>query len=124
MNLKKLDLFLHLPGAASAYCAKLETDVMGTIPPPPLDKDGTRNAAIAIMETISKAQERPLERLTLHLARTGYSDRFQPYMMNTKMQLRRSKDENAVGDSKYEVRGKQAWRGISQLHEEMLFEED
>jgi len=124
MNLKKLDLFLHLPTEASAYSAELRQNMEGSISPPPLDEDGTRNAAITIMETISKAQKAPLEWLTLHFRRTGYYDRGQDYFMYTKMQLRRSKDDSAVGDAKYEVRGEQSWYNGSELHEEMLFEED
>ncbi|KAF2831092.1 hypothetical protein CC86DRAFT_134764 [Ophiobolus disseminans] len=123
MNLKKLDLFLHLPDHATVYSEQLEQDAMGSIEAPPLDIDGSRAAAIGIMETISKAQERPLEKLTLHFARTGRSDRCQPYMMDTMMHLRRSKEEGAVGDSKYEVRGNQSWWGVSELQQEIMFED-
>jgi hypothetical protein len=88
---------------------------MGTISPPRIDREGSKAAAIAIMETISEAQGKPLEILTLHLARTGYEDRAQPYIMHGNMQLRRA------ADGKYTLRGKQAWSWGAQFEEELLF---
>jgi hypothetical protein len=141
MNLRKLDLFLHLPSGACDYSAELTQDAMGDIPAPPLDRNRSKKAAIGIIETISKAQmqppeslelhtvskaqRRPLEWLTLHFTRTGYSDRFQPYQMQSNMQVRRSKNEYAEGDEAFEVRGRQSWSEVAaKLHDELLFEEE
>lgn len=127
MNLRKLDLFLHLPFEASDYSEQLRQDAMGTIRPPPLDKGKSKTAAIEILETISQAQGWPLEKLTLHFARTGLEDRAQPYMMHTKMQVRRSKDQkddNVLDDKEYEFRGRGEWFGAAGLEEELLLEED
>jgi hypothetical protein len=88
---------------------------MGTISPPKIDREGSKAAAMAIMGTISEAQGKSLEMLTLHLARTGYEDRAQPYIMHGNVQLRRA------ADGKYTVRGKQAWSWGAQLEEELLF---
>lgn len=68
-------------------------------------------AAINIMELISKTQGQPLECLTLHITRTGYEDRAQPYLMRTDMQLTRSNDGNSKEKQQYEVRGSTKWRG-------------
>lgn len=124
MNLKKLDLFFHLPGGASDYSAELQQNAMGTIAPPPLSKDSTKKAAITIMELISQTQKRPLEWLTLHISRTGYEDRAQPYLMQTNMQLRRRKDEHLEGDQQYEVRGSTEWRGLIPIEVQMALEEE
>jgi hypothetical protein len=125
MNLKKLQIFLHLPREACDYSAELKQDVMGNIPPPPIDRASSKKAAIGIIETISKAQERSLEWLTLHFTREGYYDRFQPYLMWGNMQVRRSKDNNADGDNAYEVRGRQTWDSrAATLHDELIFEEE
>lgn len=149
MNLKYLELFLHLPNKATVYSAMLEQDVMGTIPSPPLDAEGCRTSAITIMESISKAQSYPLENLTLHLARTGYSDRFQPYLMRGLLHVRSSEYRDCISyrgqqasqanralDSTallanicvmkkktYEFRGKCSWLSDRESREELLFEE-
>lgn len=124
MRLEKLDLFLHLPDEASDYSAELTQDAMGTRPAPELDIEGSRKAAVKIMEDVSRAQIRPLERLTLHIVRTGRSDRWQPYLMFGKLQVRRPKGEGLVGDDVYEFRGKQEWGGMGDLQEELSLEED
>ena len=117
MGLRHLDLFLHLPDQKTPYSAKLEQTVMGSMPAPPIDKSGSTAAAIKIMETISKAQGSPLEKLTLHLARTGYEDRFQPYMMQGKMQVRRGTE-----DVEHEIRGRREWTwGLNALEEDIHF---
>jgi hypothetical protein len=124
MSLRKLDIFLHIPGETSDYSDKLKQDAMGSIEPPALDKKRTRIAAIKIMEAMSKNHNKPLEWLTLHITRTGYEDRAQPYLMHAGMQLRRSKGNGAAAETKYEVRGKMKWFGLSSLDEELIFEEE
>ncbi|KAH3914550.1 hypothetical protein HBH56_090730 [Parastagonospora nodorum] len=124
MRLEKLDLFLHIPDEASDYSAELTQDAMGTRPAPELDIEGSRKAAIKIMEDISRVQIRPLERLTLHIVRTGRLDRWEPYLMFGKLQIRRRKDEGLGGDNLYEFRGKQEWGGMGDLQEELSLEED
>lgn len=124
MNLKKLDVFFHLPGSASDYSEALQQDTMGSMKAPPLNKDGAKRAAINIAETISNRQAKPLEWLTLHFGRTGYQDRAQTYLMQAKLQLRRDKNAAIAGDDKYEVRGNQNWFGLQPLEDELLLEED
>jgi hypothetical protein len=123
MNLRKLDLYLHLPKTACDYSAELESDPMGTIPPPPLDEESSKIAAVKLMETISRAQMRPLEWLTLHIVRTGYHDRFQPYMMFAKIQLRRREANSTIGDGIYEYRGRHRWGAKEEFNEYLLLEE-
>ncbi|KAF1976981.1 hypothetical protein BU23DRAFT_550929 [Bimuria novae-zelandiae CBS 107.79] len=122
MNLKKLDMFLHIGDAACDYSSTLQQNPMGTIPAPPLDKEGSVAAAMKIAEAVSGKKER-LEWLTMHITRTGYSDRYQPYMMDTAFQLRRNECATAAGGEKYNVRGKMAWYSTHDLSEELLFEE-
>jgi hypothetical protein len=118
MQLRRLDLFLHISDEESVYSTRLTQNAMGTIPPPPLDRDGSEQAAIDIIETISKAQIAPLERLTLHLARTGYQDRAQPYVIQSTMQLRRT----ATGD--YDARGNYDWSWGMQLKEDLFYDQE
>lgn len=117
MKLRRLDLFLHLPHGKSLYSDRLVQNAMGTISPPPINKEGSKLAAVKIMETISKAQRLPLEILTLYLSRTGSEDRAQPYIMQGTMQLKRSEMNGG-----FEVRGKQEWSWGMQLEEDMFFE--
>lgn len=124
MHLKKLDLHLHIPDEASEYSDKLVQDAMGTIPHPLLNKQGSIAAAINIAEAISESQPNPLQWLTLHLSRTGYEDRAQPYMMHTGLQIRRNHRTNQRRESKYSVRGKMDWYyGLPPPEELLLFEE-
>ncbi|KAH7397158.1 hypothetical protein BKA66DRAFT_546225 [Pyrenochaeta sp. MPI-SDFR-AT-0127] len=122
LNLKKLDLFLHLPQSASEYSDELRQNAGGTIAPPPLNRGNTEKAALSLMEKISQAQEEPLEWLTLHLARTGFQDRAQPYLMQAKLQLRRSKDVKSDSDPKYEYRGNAQWNGLSSIEDVLALE--
>jgi hypothetical protein len=124
MGLKKLDLFLYIPGKASDYSAELRQNAMGTIEPPPLDKVKSKATAIAIMDTVSQAQKQPLEWLTLHITRTGYSDRAQSYLMHAKMQVRRANEGDVQGDGNYEVRGNQTWEGAADLNEQLMLNEE
>jgi len=124
MRLEKLDLFLHLPDEASDYSAELTQDAFGNRPTPELDIKGSRKAAVKIMEDVSRAQMRPLERLTLHIVRIGRLDRWQPFLMFGKLQVRRRKGEGLDGDNVYEYRGKQEWCGMGDLQEELSLEED
>jgi hypothetical protein len=91
---------------------------MGEMSAPPLDVSSSRDAAIEIIEIISRKAKRPLERLTMHFSRTGYGDRMETYLTVAKLQVRRGVD------GKYEFRGRQEWNGISSLGEEMWLEED
>lgn len=124
MRLKKLDLYLHIPGTANAYSAKLVQNAMGTIAPPPLDKQSATAAAIGIAEVVSDAQQDSLEWLTLHLARTGYSDRCQVYMMYSRLQLRRTAYDGVEQDRRWERRGEMEWYGWPSLREDLLFERE
>jgi hypothetical protein len=124
MNLRKLDLFLHLPQASSDFSTELRQNAMGTIAAPPLDKDKSKMAAITIMKNVSQAQERPLEWLTLHISRTGYFDRGQPFLMHAKMQVRRRPEIDIQGDDDYEVRGNQTWEGMADLDEQLMLIEE
>lgn len=119
MRLERLNLFIQIPGEASAYSEKLYQDVMGTIPAPPLDQEGSREAAIAIMETISRTQKQQLRCLTMDIDRIGYEDRCQPYIMSTRFQVRATNQ----GKGKYEFRGKIQWYNPS-FEDELRMEED
>lgn len=123
MPLKKLDLYLHIPDEASAFSKRLEQNAMGSIPAPLLDKEGSVAAAIGIAKAISKSQPDPLQWLTLHISRTGYEDRAQPYMMKTALQIRRNHDANQPPASQYEVRGKMEWHRFL-VEDTLLFEEE
>jgi hypothetical protein len=105
MNLKKLDLFIHLPKDACAFSDKLSQDAYGRIPAPPLKKLESKEVAFRLMETIFQSQAHPLQWLTLHFTRTGFMDRFQPYLMSANLQARRS----TKGAHDYEFRGQQKW---------------
>lgn len=124
MNLKKLDLFVRIPDAASAYSDKLVFDFLNPQPDPPLDKARSKQAAIAIAEQISAKQQHPLDWLTLHISRVVYRDRAEPFLMQAKLQLRRREDASADagGEEKYEVRGSMAWYGLLSLEEELSLE--
>ncbi|PVI03213.1 hypothetical protein DM02DRAFT_640793 [Periconia macrospinosa] len=123
MCLKKLDLYLHIPDEASVFSERLVQDAMGSIPAPSLDKSGSIAAAIDIAEVISKSQTDPLQWLMLHISRTGYEDRGQPYMMDTALQIRRTNDTSQSPASKYKARGKMEWyRSLAE--DTLLFEEE
>ncbi|KAL1600450.1 hypothetical protein SLS60_006836 [Paraconiothyrium brasiliense] len=124
MNLRHLDMFTHISGEASEYSEKLDVDVAQGSNNPPLNRTQSIAAATRIADTVSQKQKDPLERLTLHLARTLYMDRFQPYTTHTAFQLRRN-DSSTAKDEKYHVRGKMHWWYSGQpLKEELLFEEE
>lgn len=122
MRLKKLDLYLHIPGGANAYSAKLTQDAMGSIAPPQAGEKGCVAAAINIAEVLSGAQQDDLQWLTLHLARTGYSDRCQPYMTYTGLQLRRNAYIGRDLGRRWDRRGDMNWYEVPSLEEEILFE--
>jgi hypothetical protein len=123
MKFKKLDLYLHIPDEASDYSDKLVQDAFGSIPPPALDKKRSVTAAINIAEVLSESQQDTLQWLTLRLSRTGYSDRYQPWMMHTKLQLRRNGYPGRIGEQMWDVHGKMDWYGLPPLEEDLLFEE-
>jgi hypothetical protein len=124
MNLRKLDLFLNLPWEASDFSAALQQDMWGSIPAPCFEKETSKAAAIAIMETVSQAQEQPLEWLTLHFTRVGMYDRGQTYLMWAKMQVRRRIKEDRASGEEYEIRGKQEWEDVVGLREELSLNEE
>jgi len=120
MNLKKLDIFLRIPDAASDYSDAIIFDFFGSTPAPPLDKEKSKKAAIEIAERISEKQKNPLHWLTLHISRVGYQDRAETYLMQAKLQLRRTEDARA--EEKYEIRGSMQWYGLLSLEEELSLE--
>lgn len=120
MRLKKLDIYLHIPGEASDFSDKLVQDVMGSIEPPRLNKKSSIAAAISIADEISERQKLPLEWLTLHISRTGYYDRFQSYLMHAALQLRRTDGPIDADRGSYEVRGKTDWDDLFPLEEDLL----
>lgn len=124
MNLKKLDIFLRISDSASDYSDTLEFNFLNPVAPPPLDKERSKKAAIEIAEKISEKQKSPLQWLTLHISRTGYMDRAEPWLMQAKLQLRRKEDAhaNAVAEEKYEVRGSMEWYSLLSLEEELSLE--
>jgi hypothetical protein len=121
MKLTKLDLYLHIPGEASDYSDELVQNAMGTIAPPKLNQRSAITAAISIAEVLSESQHGALQWLTLHLSRTGYSDRYQPWMMSTKLQLRRTSYAGQVRERKWDVRGGLDWDDIYSLGNELQF---
>tara|TARA_R110002003_G_scaffold589_16_gene20710 strand:+ start:6173 stop:7480 length:1308 start_codon:yes stop_codon:yes gene_type:complete len=119
MNLKKLDLFLHVPFQSSDFAPELIQNAVGSIPPPAFTKEAAKTAAIKLMEKVSQGQNQPLEWLTIHFTRTGLEDRAQPYLMFAELQVRRAKT-----GSGYEVRGRQEWVGVSTLADELPLMEE
>jgi hypothetical protein len=124
MKLKKLDLYLHIPDEASNYSDKLVQNPFGSIAPPELDKQRSITAAINIAEILSESQQDTLQWLTLRISRTGYSDRYQPWMMHTKLQLRRDNHAGHTRRQKWDVRGKMDWYCLPPLEEDLLFEDE
>jgi hypothetical protein len=120
MDLKELDIFLHLPTSANDYAsAQISVpNTMGEMSFPPLSVQSSQQSAIEIMEEISRKQERPLARLTLHLSRTGYGDRMESCLMMAMIQVRRG------ANGGYEFSGKTEWSGMGSLKEEMGLEDD
>jgi hypothetical protein len=124
MKLKKLDLYLHTPGEANDYSDKLVQDIWGNIPAPQLDRDHSIAAAIGIADILSESSQGAFQWLTLHLSRTGYADRCQPWMMNSKLQLRRRRHADQLRERKWDVRGKFDWFHSPTLKDDLLFEEE
>jgi hypothetical protein len=104
VDLRKLDLFLHIPSGASAYAAELFQNTTESIPAPPLDVQRFTTAGIAIMESITQTQMRPLEQLTLRITCRGFEDRAQAYLIHATIQIGRSSNKN-----NYEFRAAQLW---------------
>ncbi|KAI4638964.1 uncharacterized protein J4E78_011050 [Alternaria triticimaculans] len=123
MNLTKLDLWLHIPQEANDYSEKLVQDIWGNIPHPELNKESTIASATGIADRLLGSGQGAFKWLTLHLSREGASDRCQPYMMYSKLQLRlNGRSEKTRGD-KWDVRGKLDWSYEPTLMEDLLFEE-
>ncbi|KAI4703549.1 hypothetical protein J4E89_009970 [Alternaria sp. Ai002NY15] len=124
LNLTKLDLWLHIPHEANDYSDKLVQDIWGNIPHPELNKESTIASATGIADRLLGSGQGAFQWLTLHLSREGASDRCQPYMMYSKLQLRlNGRSERTRGD-KWDVRGKLDWFYESTLVEDLLFEEE
>ena len=123
MDLKKLDLFVHIPTEASEYSDELVQNMMGSIAPPPLNKKSSIKAATDIALHVSNRQADELNWLTLHISRPGLIDRAQPYMMFSGLQLRRNEREDGVTNSKYSVHGSMDWTFDSSIEEEIMFNE-
>jgi hypothetical protein len=87
MNLKALDLYFFLPQDRDTVFAP--KPVSNTFPGTSLEVDGTLKAAYAIADTISNAQQRPLQTLTMHISWEGSGSH------EAKKQLRR-KDRDDV----------------------------
>lgn len=121
MNLKKLEIFMCLPMAANEYSQELKQDVAGSIPHPPLDKEGSVAAAQELANTISGGKT-PLQQLIMHLYRVGYYDRGQPYLMDSVFELRRNEDYTQGRGQKYSLRGKLEWYNTMEASEQLLFE--
>jgi hypothetical protein len=121
MKLTKLDLYLHIPAEASDYSVRLVQNAMGSIAHPELNQRNSITAAINIAEVLSKSQHGVLQWLTLHLSRTGYSDRYQPWIMRTRLQLRRNSYAGKVRERKWDVRGGLDWDDIYSLGNELQF---
>ncbi|KAF2871511.1 hypothetical protein BDV95DRAFT_42328 [Massariosphaeria phaeospora] len=111
LRLRRLDLFLYLPTAATPFAAGLDQNATGTIPHPELNAKALQSYAMDLADRISAAQKRPLQTLTMHLARTGFEDRAQPYLMEGEFQIRRSERDDAemMGEAKWTVEGKCSW---------------
>lgn len=109
MRLKKLDLYLHISDSASAYSGKLTQDAVGSIAPPWVDRKGCVAAATNVAEVLSGARQDHLQWLTLQLARTGYSDHCQPYMMCTGLQLLRNEYAGPDRGRRWDRRGDMNW---------------
>lgn len=124
MNLKKADIFATLPFETSYHAGGVRKNVMENLPPHSLDAEKSKTAAISIMETISQAQGRPLERLTFHLTKIRMGNRGGHHSLHTKMQLRRRGEKELTVEDGYELRGKLAWRDIATYEEELNMNEE
>jgi hypothetical protein len=130
LNVKKLDLFLHVPMSKSDFAAELTQNAMGTISSPPFTKEEAAKSAIKLMDDLVASKPR-LEWLTLHFTRTGLQDRAQPYLMHAAMQVRRGRKKSCneiSGKDKikyeYEVRGRQEWGDLTSFEDELRLLEE
>src|SRR4051812_26119810 len=101
MKLKKLDLFAHFPKEVLEKATPEDSKRNRTHA---LFKANSRTTGIEIIERVSQVQERPLEWLTFHFSRNVLDENSQAYLMQAKMQLRRSNRVDGEGDKKYEIR--------------------
>jgi hypothetical protein len=124
MNLRKADIFVTLPFETSYHAGEVRKNVMENLPPHSLDAEKSKTAAISIMETISQAQERSLERLTFHLTQIRMGSRGGHHSLHTKMQMRRRGEKEIKGEDGYELRGKLTWQHIATYGEELDMNEE
>lgn len=123
MNLRKLDIWMQIPGGDSEYSEKTARN---SGEGPGLDRKGCATAAQRIVDAISQKQKHPIERLTLHVTRTWYDIRFDPYDERSVFQLRKNVF-TPTGKDTYRFLGDMKW-GIPyvplSLEKEVFFEED
>lgn len=107
MPLRTLDFFLHLPDGPSSFADEYKPNVYGSAPFPNLNKEGCRNAGAAIADTVSSQKGDTLQALNLNISRTGYEDRFQPYLMSAQVQLKKSDRDDAE-----QLSVKERWKAV------------
>lgn len=117
MRLTKLDLFMYTPDHDNAWPYQRPSIGWWTWSYVSLNQDLARKVAIAIMESVSCAQRRPLRQLTMHLSRSERS-RFSGGSQAC-FQFRSTKER----PGKYEFRGRMEWDRTS-FEDELLMEED
>jgi hypothetical protein len=120
IELKRLDLFLNLPGTANDYCGELIPERMGEMRSPSLDKKRSQVAAVEMMQDLAAGSGHWLERLTLHLTRMTYCDRADPCKLWAKLQVRR--DKRAGAQDYFEFSGKQEWDFKDRIEEDLELE--
>lgn len=105
MNLKKIDIFTHLPGNPCDYAGALTSSTMGmgAMSIPKLDRRKSVSAATKIAMSISQKQKEPLECLTMHFSRSAPGDRGDPYTQYAEFQLEKNEQPNSAGETKYYV---------------------
>lgn len=130
MQLKKLDLCVHISYAACELSDELVAEMWGGVIPP-INRHGAINAAIKIAEAISASQPDPLQCLTLDISRGGHGDRGDWWPMGARFQIRNKGGPRGPRGDKYEVRGTVDWynpgymdyNGRTSLREQLLLEE-
>jgi hypothetical protein len=124
MKLKKVDLYMQISREASGYCEKLIPGSMGAAESSPFDKERSVTAAIFITEVLSEKQQDALQWLTLHITRTTYGDRMDPWRVHTKLQLRRNTYYSQLREQKCVIHGRIDWYSLPPLEENRLFENE
>jgi hypothetical protein len=114
MNLKTLDLYVFVPPNRDTVFAPKQ--VPNQLPEPSLEMESTLRVAALTADSISNAQRRPLQTLTMHISSEGQ------YPKEAKMQLRRiyRDDACALGIQKYRVIKRCEWRKFNEWELEDL----